>query len=299
MQKIILLYLWKSCEIMIYSMTGYGKSSFVLGERKLTIEIRALNSKTLDLNFRLPAMYRSKEIELRKLFSEQVNRGKIDVFFNFESSESGSYNINSGIVQSYINELRNFETNEKDLLAIAMRLPEVLQANDTEISEEEWNELKNCTENAIADFNTFRKKEGLALKDEFFSLSQKIRLQLVDLQKYEQERIDKIKDKLEAQLKEISLDYDTQRFHQELLYYIEKLDISEEKTRLEHHLQFFEETLSSTEIFVGKKLGFIAQEIGREINTIGSKANNQSIQKCVVLMKDELEKIKEQTFNIL
>lgn len=284
---------------MIYSMTGYGKSSFVLGGKRLMIEIRALNSKTLDLNFRLPAMYRSKEIELRKLFSEQVNRGKIDVVFSFENSESGSYNINQGIVSNYIKELRNFDTHEKDLLSIAMRLPEVLQANDSEISEEEWNELKKCTQNAIADFNTFRKKEGLALQEEFLSISQRIKTQLIDLQKYEQERIDKIKDKLEAQLTEISVEYDTQRFHQELLYYIEKLDISEEKTRLEHHLQFFEETIVSDEIFVGKKLGFIAQEIGREINTIGSKANNQSIQKCVVLMKDELEKIKEQTFNIL
>jgi len=285
---------------MIYSMTGFGKSAFEFEGKKLTIEIRSLNSKSLDLSLKLPYQYKSKEIELRKVFTEMVGRGKVDCYYNFENFVSKTFSINKEVVSEYIKELKTMpESENSHLLSVAMKLPEVLTNNEVEVAENEWNLFLQYTKKAITDFNEFRKQEGMAMKNELMSLILNIELQLTEIAKYEAERIEKVRERLQKQLKDLKVEYDEQRFHQELIYYIEKQDITEEKVRLSHHLKFFIETLKSDEIMVGKKLGFISQEIGREINTLGSKANHNEIQKLIVQMKDDLEKIKEQSFNVL
>lgn len=282
-------------------MTGFGKSIFESEQYKISVEIRSLNSKSLDLNLRIPTRYKEKELEVRKVISDELIRGKIDVVIQFETLQNIKNNqINSSIVKNYIEDLKLIqpEISEIEALKIAMRLPEILQNSEQLIEENEWNVLFEVLKKAIFQLNEFRQTEGIVIKNELHKNILNIENQLVELIQYEKERVERIKNKFQNNLEELKISVDENRLHQELIFYVEKLDISEEKVRLKQHLNYFTEIITN-ELNSGKKLGFITQEIGREINTIGSKANHHEIQKIVVKMKDDLEKIKEQIFNII
>lgn len=286
---------------MIQSMTGYGKAVKECEDKKITIEIRSLNSKTLDLNTRLPYLYKEKELEIRKVLSEKLQRGKVDFSIMTEvTAASKAQQINPDIIRAYINEFKEIvpDATDAELLAIVMRLPDVLAFTSKELDEEEWNIALNLMNEAIDSLVEFRKAEGKVLEQEFIQRIEIILNLLLQVEPFEKERIHTLKERFIKNLEELNVEYDQNRFEQELIYYLEKLDITEEKVRLKNHCEYFLQTLKTDES-EGKKLGFICQEMGREINTLGSKSNHSEMQKIVVQMKDELEKIKEQILNIL
>ncbi len=283
---------------MIQSMTGYGKSVVQLDTKKITIEIKSLNSKNLDLNSRFPAVYREKEIEIRRKLAKELTRGKIDLSFYIETTaEETSTRINKDIVSQYVRQLEDIKE-DSDVLSIAMRLPDVLKTEREEIDEDEWSVIEKNIYEAIVSLQGFRSDEGKVLNDDFVLRIRSIEDRLEEVIQLDDERLQVVRERLQKSISELELTVDENRFEQELIYYLEKLDITEEKVRLNNHLKYFLEELNS-EISNGKKLGFISQEIGREINTIGSKANFAPMQKKVVQMKDDLEKIKEQLLNVL
>jgi uncharacterized protein (TIGR00255 family) len=291
---------------MIKSMTGYGKSIAETQQKKITIEIRSLNSKQLDINTRLPWLYKEKEIEIRNLISQSLERGKIDLSIVFDNlDEEFIPVINKTIVKKYYGQLKEIagELNisfDENILPAIMRLPETMKAEKQELSAEEWQVVKGQITEAISILDLYRIEEGKALEQDIRNSLQRITGSLENIESFEEERITRVKEKLTAILEENinSENIDRNRFEQELIFYLEKFDINEEKVRLRKHCEYFVETLASPAPN-GKVLGFIGQEMGREINTIGSKANDASIQKLVVMMKDDLEKIKEQSLNIL
>ncbi|MGM5630401.1 YicC family protein [Apibacter raozihei] len=286
---------------MLQSMTGYGKSEVNTECLKISIEIKTLNSKSLDLFVRISPRYRNKELELRKIIGDQLLRGKVDFSIAIENlSADNNSRINLNTVQGYIANLEelNIEGSKLDFLKMAVRMPEVFTNQEVEISDAEWKLVIDCLTSTLQKVNEFRQEEGGSLEKVLQEYAHNILNLLTEIEKYETERIDGIRSKLQKQLLDLQVQFDEQRFHQELIYYIEKLDINEEKVRLKQHCKYFFEVMD-TDFQAGKKLGFISQEMGREINTIGSKANHPEIQKLVVLMKDELEKIKEQINNVL
>jgi len=285
---------------MILSMTGYGKKETQWEDRLISLEIRALNSKAADVNLRTPAYLRELDTVFRKHLASRMHRGKIDLTIYVEfNGENAPTKINTQIVNSYINQLESLaEATPSERLAIAMRLPDILTSERNSLSESEKKTLFKLLDQVIDEITHYRKEEGVSLEKDFIHRIEKIENYLEDIKKIDPERNQKVKDKLRHALDELEVEIDHNRFEQELIYYLEKFDITEEKVRLTNHLAYFKKAMSSTEP-IGKKLGFIAQEIGREINTIGSKANHAELQKIVVQMKDELEKIKEQLLNVL
>ena len=287
-------------------MTGFGKALCELPNKKIHIEIRALNSKQLDINSKIPFIFKEKELEIRKLISNKIIRGKIDFNLMVEVLEEENVPvINKSVVINYYNQLKKiagelYIDQDEQLLRIIMRLPDILTTEKKELDEEEWVAVSNAIQKATEEINSFRIQEGKSQAEDMKGQIKVILDLLQEVEKFEKERTrrieERIKENIEAKTK--IEDYDQNRFEQELIYYLEKLDISEEKVRLKNHCTYFTQTLEEKEP-VGKKLGFIAQEIGREINTLGSKANDINIQKRVVMMKDALEKIKEQVLNVL
>ena len=285
---------------MIQSMTGFGKEVLQLPQKKITLELKSLNSKNLDLNARLPLLYREKEMEMRKMLSEELSRGKID--FNLQVELNGtevSTEINKPLVEAYMGQLRTIASgDELKLMELALRLPDTLKSDKDEIDPEEYGQILEGLKRVIRKLQDFRQKEGAALEADFQKRINTLETLLEEVKSLDTERIDSIRTRLEKAVSDLQTEVDANRFEQELIYYLEKYDITEEKVRLANHLKYFSKTME-TEKAGGKKLGFICQEIGREINTIGSKANFAPMQKCVVQMKDELEKIKEQMLNVL
>lgn len=287
-------------------MTGYGKASAESSDKKIVAEIKSLNSKALDLSTRIAPLYREKEMEIRNEIARTLERGKIDfsLWIEKDAAES-STPINTAVVESYYNQIKRLSEQTgipvpADWFQTLLRLPDVLtKAEVQELSEEEWAAAHRAVEQAIANLTEFRKQEGLALEKKFTEKLDNIAALLRSVEPYEKERVEKIKERItEALQKTLSVDYDKNRLEQELIYYIEKLDINEEKQRLANHLNYFRQTMTDGH-GQGKKLGFIAQEMGREINTLGSKSNHAEMQKIVVQMKDELEQIKEQVLNVM
>ncbi|WP_163708060.1 YicC/YloC family endoribonuclease [Mangrovibacterium lignilyticum] len=291
---------------MIKSMTGYGKAEFETGNKKITIELKSLNSKQLDINSRMPMLYREKDLVIRKEISEKLIRGKVDFSLYLENlgTESNSA-INANIVSAYFNQLSDIQQKlglpvTEQIMQNIMRLPDTVKTVYEELNENEWLEIFVHIKKVIATLDEFRVQEGKALDKDIRSNITDIQQLLTQIETFETQRIENVKTRILDGLNEIALNgnMDKNRFEQELIYYLEKLDINEEKVRLTNHCTYFLETLESPKD-VGKKLGFIAQEIGREINTIGSKANESNIQRIVVQMKDALERIKEQLLNVL
>ena len=287
-------------------MTGYGKATVTFGGKKIHVEIKSLNSKAMDLSVRIAPLYREKEMEIRNQITKVLERGKVDfsLWIEKEASESATP-INAALMNNYYEQFKNIaQTTDipmpTDLFATLLRMPDVLTKVDVqELEDEEWNVVQGAVEEAIQHLVDFRKQEGVALAKKFTEKIDNIETLLKDIEPYETERVTKIREKITAALeKTISVDYDKNRLEQELIYYIEKLDINEEKQRLSNHLNYFRETMANGH-GQGKKLGFIAQEMGREINTTGSKSNHAEMQNIVVRMKDELEQIKEQVLNVM
>ena len=285
---------------MISSMTGFGKSELIQDNKTITIEIRTLNSKTIDINSRLPYMYKEFDMLLRKKIADSLKRGKIDFSVVYKSNKEDSNSVvNKEIVESYISQLKDIRGfQESDLLSIAMKLPETLKTEKKEIDEEEKSSLLSLLDKTLFKVISFRDQEGETLFNDFIKRCKLLKTYLGKITNVDNNRKKKIKEKINSEIKKLKVEVDQNRLEQEMIYYIEKLDITEEKIRLKNHISYFTETLNSDNS-QGKKLGFICQEMGREINTIGSKANDFEIQKIVVQMKDELEKIKEQLLNIL
>ena len=284
---------------MIQSMTGFGKSVLSLADKHISIEIKSLNSKSIDINTRIPQVYREKELDFRKLIAEQLQRGKVDfsIFIENTGTQTPS-KINPNIVKSYIEQMRTIVDGDlTELLKMAVRMPDALQTTSESISEEELANIFQHINLAIADLQNFRSQEGKVLEKDFILRINNINRLLQEVQGLDEERLALIRERLEKAVADIQ-NVDANRFEQELIFYLEKLDITEEKIRLKKHLDYFLETLQS-EDSNGRKLSFIAQEIGREVNTLGSKANFAPMQQLVVQMKDELEKIKEQVLNVL
>ena len=282
-------------------MTGYGKVVLELNAKSVRIEIKSLNSKSLDLNVRMPNDYRPKELELRKIIGSRLKRGKIDVSFYVDIEKAKNpTKINTSIVKNYMDQLSNISGGGRnlDLLKMAIKMPDSISAEKEEIDEQEWSLIISGAEDALNKIENYRKDEGKALYSDFSNRLNNIKSLLKKAVEIDPERIKKVRERLTKSVLELKEKIDQNRFEQELIYYIEKLDINEEKIRLDNHLDYFFKTLNQNQSN-GKKLGFIAQEIGREINTIGSKANYAPMQKIVVQMKDELEKIKEQLLNVL
>ncbi|AXP80811.1 hypothetical protein CJ739_1725 [Mariniflexile rhizosphaerae] len=285
---------------MIYSMTGYGKSVLQLPTKKVTIELKSLNSKSLDLNARMPSIYKEKELAIRKLLADNLERGKIDFSIYMEATaEDTSTQINTPVVKQYIEQLRQVVDGDAiELLKMAVRFPDALNTVREEIDENEWQIIAVEINKAIEDLNNHRLDEGKVLEQEFNKRVTIIDNLLDQVIAMDPERIVGVRERLLKGVEELKDKYDENRFEQELVYYIEKFDITEEKVRLKNHLNYFIECINSKDSN-GKKLGFISQEMGREINTIGSKSNYAPMQQLVVQMKDELEKIKEQLLNVL
>jgi uncharacterized protein (TIGR00255 family) len=291
---------------MIKSMTGFGKAICELPNKKVHIEIKSLNSKQLDLNTRIPAIYREKELELRNELSGSLQRGKVDLTIIVENLLSDRLaQLNTDVIANYYAQLSNITeklaiSGQTDYLRAILSLPDTLKTEQAELDEEEWLEIRKTIVSAIASINKFRIQEGAVLETDISERARIIASLLNEITAFEQQRLDRIKTKIRDGIQELvdKKNIDENRFEQELIYYIEKLDISEEKVRLQNHIEYFFETLQEKEP-VGKKLAFITQEMGREINTLGSKANDTDIQRLVIRMKDELEKIKEQSLNIL
>lgn len=285
---------------MIQSMTGYGKSVIQLPTKKISIEIKSLNSKNLDLNTRMPSLYREKELDIRKLIASKLERGKIDFSLYMEiTGEETSTKINKTVVKQYIKQLKEVvDGDEIELIKMAIRLPDAVTTERDDIDEDEWAQIAKEIDSSLEKIHLYRLDEGKTLESEFFDRIQNISDILEKVMAMDPERIEGVRERLQKGISDIKEKVDQNRFEQELIYYIEKFDITEEKVRLKNHLDYFLKALKSTDSN-GKKLGFIGQEIGREINTIGSKSNYAPMQKLVVQMKDELEKIKEQLLNVL
>lgn len=300
---------------MIFSMTGYGKAEKqVANNKKLIVEVRSLNSKSLDLNVRIAPQLRSKELEIRTMIGQRLERGKIDLSIYYQDAAQGeeatSYTpINHEAFAYYYKELTDLQqelgwVNNQDIVSAILRMPDVTKTQETnEINDEEWAVVLQAIDEAVDAFNAFRKQEGASLYQMFCDKLDAIATLLAEVEPYEQSRIEKIKARIEANLEQLSAAtqqaVDHNRLEQEMIFYLEKLDITEEKVRLTNHLKYFRETMDSEGAGVGKKLGFIAQEMGREINTLGSKSNQSEMQIIVVQMKDILEQIKEQVLNVL
>lgn len=290
---------------MVLSMTGFGKTTCEVGSKKITIEIKSLNSKQLDLFSRVPNAYKEKELELRNIVSQRLERGKIEFGIYVESiNGETATQINEALVENYYAQIKSMSAKlgvaePTDWMPLLLRMPEVMKTEIQEVDEEDWQHVKAAFERAVQSLVEFRTREGESLAAVFEEKIGNIRALLGTIDPFEKERVEKIKQRIMDNLSEIkSVEYDKNRFEQEMIYYIEKLDVNEEKNRLRQHLTYFEETMKA-EGNSGKKLGFIAQEIGREINTLGSKSNHSEMQKIVVKMKDELEQIKEQVLNVL
>lgn len=288
---------------MIQSMTGYGKSVLHLPSKKVTIEIKSLNSKNLDLNTRIPSYYREKELDVRKKLASSLVRGKVDFSIYVEmTADETSTTVNTGVVREYMQQLRNVtqvgSSNDVELMKMAVRMPDALKTEREELDEEEWKQIDIHIDEALKEIIQYRRDEAKSLEEDFKTRILNIQSALEEVKKLDGDRIAHVKERLQKALTDLKVEVDENRFEQELIYYLEKLDINEEKVRLANHLEYFLQQLA-TEDSNGKKLGFIVQEIGREINTTGSKANFAPIQKLVIQMKDELEKIKEQILNVL
>ncbi|MDR1783714.1 MAG: YicC family protein [Dysgonamonadaceae bacterium] len=289
---------------MIQSMTGFGKAEKEFCGKKVTVEIKSLNSKQMDINARIPAIYRDKEMDMRNLLFQRIERGKVDFTLTVDFYGKTSPNrINTTLAESYFNDLK--EISEKlgieppaDWFASLVQLPDIVKTDVKDTDEEEWKFLKQTVLQAIEALVAFRTQEGEMLEKLFVEKIAAIKALSLEIEKYEDERIDKIKSHLQENLGLLDVNYDKNRYEQELIYYIDRLDINEEKNRLANHLKYFLETMK-LEKSQGRKLGFIVQEIGREVNTLGSKSNHAEMQKVVVRMKDELEQIKEQILNVL
>lgn len=290
---------------MVRSMTGYGNAKGLVGNQNVTVEIRSLNSKFLELNLRMPMQFRDRELELRSDLSKQLERGKADLSISFESNELAKRSsVNKEIFNAYFEELsalgKEYHLSDVNLLDCILKLPAVMNAERQESDVEQWNELKLVIAASIERFNAFRDAEGAVLSQDITSRVNTILNCIPQLEKFETKRVEGVRAKIGKAINELieQTSIDRNRFEQELIYYIEKLDISEEKVRLRSHCEYFVQTIANPEAN-GKKLGFITQEIGREINTIGAKANDAAMQRIVVEMKDELEKLKEQLANVL
>lgn len=285
---------------MIHSMTGYGKSVIQIPNKKITLEIKSLNSKNLDLNTRMPSMYREKELEVRDKIAKTLKRGKVDFSLYAETTgDSTSSTVNSEMVKAYMNQLREIvDTDELNLLQMAVRMPDAVTTSRDDIEDEEWQVIANGIQDCLERIQAYRIAEGKALESDFRSRIANIDKLQQKISDIDPERVEAVQKRLRKGIAELKENIDQNRFEQELIYYIEKFDINEEKVRLHNHLEYFVKSLDSADSN-GKKLGFIVQEIGREINTIGSKANYAPMQKLVVQMKEELEKIKEQLLNVL
>ena len=286
---------------MIQSMTGFGKATLQLPTKKITVEVKSLNSKGLDLNVRMPSLYREMELGLRNQIALQLERGKVDFSIFIESTaEQTSTKVNVPIVKAYMEQLRAVyaEADEVELMKMAIRMPDTMKTEREEIDENDWAQIETAIEEALQNILNFRKDEGQSLEKEFQLRIANIRQYMNEALALDPERVQAIKDRLQTAIAELKVNVDENRFEQELIYYLEKLDITEEKVRLTNHLDYFLETIKGNEAN-GRKLGFITQEMGREINTMGSKSNHAQMQKLVVQMKDELEKIKEQVLNVL
>lgn len=300
---------------MILSMTGYGKAVATFNEKKISVEIKSLNSKALDLSTRVAPLYREKEMEIRQMIQQKVIRGKVDFAIWIEKdAATEAAPINVALIENYYRQLQDvakrlglstLETNDantaSDWMKVLMRMPDVMSRQEIEeLSDEEWTVVRQAIDDALCALVNFRKQEGAALEKKFNEKIDNIEALMLSIEPYEKARMEKIRTRIIDGLKSIpEIEYDKNRLEQELIYYIEKLDISEEKQRLANHLNYFRETMAETEGGQGKKLGFIAQEMGREINTTGSKSNQAEMQNIVVKMKDELEQIKEQVLNAL
>ena len=285
---------------MIQSMTGYGKSTVQLESGNLTIEIKSLNSKNIDLNTRITNSVKPKELLIRKHLSDKLKRGKVDFLLYMDSTINKKNSLlNSTLINTYIDQLREIvDGSAVELLKIAVKMPDAIISEQIQENESDWPIIFKEIENAIEAIIKYRKDEGLVLEKDFIMRIHKIKDLLSLIDKIDPERINHIRSKINAEIEKLNIDYDNNRLEQELIYYIEKIDITEEQVRLKNHLDYFLSSLENKNSN-GKKLAFIGQEIGREINTIGSKANNSEMQKIVIQMKDELEKIKEQLLNVL
>ncbi len=286
---------------MIQSMTGFGKSSIQLGSKNLTIEAKSLNSKSLDLNMRMPSAYRSHELLFRQMVSDKIVRGKVDIGFQLEiTGQETSAVVNAPIVKGYMKQLSTLvEADELELLKMALRMPETLITDKNDVDEKEVQQISKVLNQALEQLIAFREQEGKALEKDLLLRVDLIGKLLIEVQTVNPKRMEATRAKILQAMNDLSLSVDENRFEQEMIYYLEKLDITEEITRLNNHLNYFNEVIQSEELLKGKKLGFITQEMGREINTIGSKANFAEMQQSVIQMKDELEKIKEQLLNVL
>tara|TARA_Y100000385_G_scaffold63035_1_gene62000 strand:- start:1302 stop:2168 length:867 start_codon:yes stop_codon:yes gene_type:complete len=288
---------------MIQSMTGYGKSVLHLSDKKVTIEIKSLNSKNLDLNVRIPSYYRVKELAVRKELASSLIRGKVDFSIYIEmTADETSTTVNKGVVTEYMQQLRNVvqtgSSDDVELLKMAVKMPDALKTEREELNENEWAEINLKIKEAIKEIIQYRIDEAASLEDDFKLRIKNIQSFLEEVKSFDEDRIEFVKERLNKAIDELKVTIDENRFEQELIYYLEKLDINEEKVRLSNHLSYFLQELDTPDSN-GKKLGFIVQEIGREVNTIGSKANFAPMQKAVIQMKNELEKIKEQILNVL
>lgn len=292
---------------MILSMTGYGKAVVTYKEKKINVEVKSLNSKNLDLSTRIAPLYREKEMEIRQTIAQRLERGKVDFSLWVEKDSAlDATPINAKLVENYYHQIKDIAVQTgipepADWFTTLLRMPDVTTKTEVEVlDEEEWETTKQAIEVAIESLLDFRKQEGAALERKFHEKIDNIEALLASIEPYEESRVLKIKEKIIEGLEQVAkVDYDKNRLEQELIYYIEKLDISEEKQRLTNHLNYFRETIAEEGHGIGKKLGFIAQEMGREINTTGSKSNLAEMQNIVVKMKDELEQIKEQVLNAL
>jgi uncharacterized protein (TIGR00255 family) len=282
-------------------MTGFGKASLQLPTKKITVEIKSLNSKGLDLNTRMPSVFREMELRLRNQISQRLERGKVDFSLYVEvTGEETTSKINVPIVNGYMNQMKAVIPNADatELLKMAVRMPDALKTERDEIDATEWKKIQTVIDEALENIANFRKDEGASLEKEFQLRISNINNLMNEAVSYDAERVETVKTRLRTALEELKVNVDENRFEQELIFYLEKYDITEEKVRLGNHLNYFLETLNGSEAN-GRKLGFITQEMGREINTMGSKSNHTEMQKLVVMMKDELEKIKEQVLNVL
>ena len=289
---------------MILSMTGYGKAETEFNNKKITVEIKSLNGKQFDVNMRIPSIYRDKEMDIRNKLFHAIERGKVDFTILIDSSDKFQLNrINRSAVEEYCNEIKEIAQTlnikePADWFSVLIRLPEAIKAEANGLDEDEWEKVNLTIDDALKALVQFRVQEGEILEKVFIEKIQNICLLSKEIEKYESERIEKTKSRLQESLRKLEITCDENRFEQEMVYYLERLDISEEKVRLGNHLDYFSETMTK-ENNQGRKLGFILQEIGREINTLGSKSNHSDMQKIVVRMKDELEQVKEQILNAL
>ncbi|RZJ35141.1 MAG: YicC family protein [Flavobacterium sp.] len=286
---------------MIQSMTGFGKATLQLENKKITVEVKSLNSKGFDLSVRMPSAYREMELPIRNQVATALERGKIDLSIFVESSvEQTATRVNVPILKAYINQLKEVkpDADETELMKMAIRMPDALKTERDEIDEGDWSHIQSVINEALKNIRDFRTSEGVALEKEFLHRIANIMTMMNETVSHDSERIQTVRTRLQTAIDDLKVNLDENRFEQELIFYLEKYDITEEKVRLENHMNYFIETLAGNEAN-GRKLGFIIQEMGREINTMGSKSNHAQMQKLVVQMKDELEKIKEQVLNVL